>query len=333
MILTGDLHLTDRARDEYRWKVFDQLIDAAKQNESIVILGDITDKKDKHTAKLVNRVSDEVLRLADHTDVWILKGNHDYLDEDVPFFRFLNEMPGVHYVVKPGLHAVDWCRIQFLPHTFNPKKAWDVLPDIGKADYVFAHQTFAGAVSSTGQSLSGVGTTFLADRHSYDGRVYSGDIHVPQDIGPVTYVGTPYPVAFGDEYDCRLIRLNRKGQQVDLPLDNIRKHTIELLAVEDFIAGDYNEGDQLKIKLKIRRSEFGEAQQMMKEIRTMAESYGLKIFGFKLEERKLRKRKRFKSAPDVTETPADTLKRFCKMEGIDKALVEHGQQLLNESAQ
>ena len=72
---------------------------------------------------------------------------------------------------------------------------------------------------------------------------------------------------------------------------------------------------------------------MMKEIRTMAESYGLKIFGFKLEERKLRKRKRFKSAPDVTETPADTLKRFCKMEGIDKALVEHGQQLLNESAQ
>jgi UDP-2,3-diacylglucosamine pyrophosphatase LpxH len=54
-IITSDLHLTDRPQDEYRWGIFPWLVNQSKELEveNLFILGDLTDFKDKHSAKII----------------------------------------------------------------------------------------------------------------------------------------------------------------------------------------------------------------------------------------------------------------------------------------
>ena len=103
MIITSDLHLTDRARDEYRWELFPWLIELVEEtgSDEVLILGDLTDAKNNHSAELVNRMVKELTNLPAH--VYVLKGNHDYVDPDQPFFGFLNEIPGVRFVTHPEM--------------------------------------------------------------------------------------------------------------------------------------------------------------------------------------------------------------------------------------
>ena len=101
MIITTDLHLTNRERDAYRWDLFPWLEKklATTDSTDLVILGDLTDAKDGHSAALVNRITDTLANLP--VQVTILKGNHDYIDEETPFFRFLNKLDNVHFIVQP----------------------------------------------------------------------------------------------------------------------------------------------------------------------------------------------------------------------------------------
>ena len=57
-LLVSDLHLTDNPRDEYRWGIFGQIDSVIQtyQPSCLVILGDLTDKKDNHSSELVNRL-------------------------------------------------------------------------------------------------------------------------------------------------------------------------------------------------------------------------------------------------------------------------------------
>ncbi|HWY34909.1 MAG TPA: hypothetical protein VNX68_09695, partial [Nitrosopumilaceae archaeon] len=60
ILITSDLHLTDKDRDEYRWGLFpwlkQQII--SYKPTTLLFLGDTTDAKDRHSAKLTNRIVD-----------------------------------------------------------------------------------------------------------------------------------------------------------------------------------------------------------------------------------------------------------------------------------
>ena len=80
-LLTADLHLTDNDTEFYRWDIFGVLEEeAVKNNVAIIgILGDAFDRKDRHTAKLVNKLIAALLNLRSKTQAMIvlLAGNHD----------------------------------------------------------------------------------------------------------------------------------------------------------------------------------------------------------------------------------------------------------------
>src|SRR5260221_13512060 len=99
-IATANLHLDDKPQHSYRWGVFDWL--AKQKAGGFLILGDLTDEKDKHSATLVNRMVAGIEKLRDQGDVYILMGNHDYIDPKYPFFDFLNHMEGVTYLREPS---------------------------------------------------------------------------------------------------------------------------------------------------------------------------------------------------------------------------------------
>jgi len=96
MIVTTDLHFTDRRIDEYRFKVFDWLHELLDEKEEpVAILGDITDYKDNHSNILINKIVDKLVSISERVPLYILVGNHDFKDKNFPLLKFLNYIPNI----------------------------------------------------------------------------------------------------------------------------------------------------------------------------------------------------------------------------------------------
>ena len=232
ILVTTDLHLTDRERDAYRWDLFPWLEEQAKEegDKHLLILGDLTDEKDGHSARLVNRIVDTLTRFVSlGMRVWILKGNHDYIDPDCPYFRFLNMTHGIRFLHKPVVGSIGQTNTAFLPHSRNPVEEWQDFR-MDDASMVVCHQTFNGADAGKGHRLDGgISSRYFSDERNMDLLVLSGDIHVPQQCGDVTYVGCPYPISFGDAFEPRVIRIQDSEGAVEyLSPPSIRKWSLDL---------------------------------------------------------------------------------------------------------
>jgi DNA repair exonuclease SbcCD nuclease subunit len=249
VLITSDLHLTDKPQDEYRWGLFAFLHDYAYMNpiDKILLLGDTTDAKDKHSSKLVNRVVQNIIRLSEVVEeVLILRGNHDYIDPTLPYFGFLNNIRGIKFIVEPYefiLNNKQCLAVPNMPH-FS-----DIKLD-NKYEYMFCHQTFTGAVAETGTKMEGVPISIL---DGWNGKVISGDIHVPQLMvqGKIIYVGSPYHVHFGDRFVPRILYVDDSFKFKNLYFKTVKKHTIDISSPEQLYNLDIAEHDQVKIRLAL----------------------------------------------------------------------------------
>lgn len=296
MIVTTDLHLTDRARDAYRWELFPWLLKFMEaDDEPLLILGDLTHEKDGHNAALVDRI---VRTLGDFAatgrEVWVLKGNHDYTDPDTPFFGFLDRIPGVHFIAEPSMHSVGGSTdVLFLPHTWDPMDDWEDITDKFDVDpdLVVCHQTFNGAKASNGHVLqggrSGISSRYFSKRHGLNVPILSGDIHVPQKCGDVVYVGTPYPVAFGDEFQPRIMIVDPDTHVLDDAYpESIRKLVLDIDPTDfESELQDAREGDQVKLRVQLGRDDLHAWGDLKEEIRAAFEKHGVRVHSIELSSR------------------------------------------------
>jgi len=216
IIGTTDLHLTDLKLDDYRFEFIEKhFIDEIRNSKAavdgVVILGDLTEEKDRHSARLVNRVVNALDAISRLAPTLILMGNHDYHDEGHPFFGFVSHIENLRFIdsVTEGRKlgapfSKAFGHYLFLPHTRNYKAEWASYIKNGWGDYdcIFAHNTFDGADTGYGRKLEGIPAEIFKGH-----QVIAGDVHNPQKVGPVEYIGAPYTVDFGDDYDPRLLLL------------------------------------------------------------------------------------------------------------------------------
>jgi len=288
-LITTDTHFTEAPQDAYRFDLFPFLIEQTLKLKAkyIFILGDLTDKKDNHPASLVNRLTEELQGLVEETgaEVFILRGNHDCIDPDEPFFGFANSFEGITFITQPWETKLGGKKILFLPHSRQPEKDWADVKFNG--DFVFLHQTINGAVASNGQKMEGdVGKRIFTD---IKGTMYSGDIHVPQKLGGLVYIGSPYRIRFGDNFEPRVVYLEARGTTKDLHLDTIRKHVVRISNPDRLKAHkELERGDQVKIRVQLPRSEFHEWGSYKRRAREVAEGMGLFVHGVELEEKPTR---------------------------------------------
>ena len=169
-LLFSDIHLTDNEIDSYRNDIFNKICKIIESREydkdpikDIIFLGDLTEKKDNHSAKLVNLIVDGFRYMSEYeVHITILKGNHDYIDENVPFFKFLESMTSkafISYINEPASSV--YLKQLFLPHTRNYVEDWKNWTQEEGYDYIFAHQTFTGSKSSNNFILDGIPTDLL----------------------------------------------------------------------------------------------------------------------------------------------------------------------------
>ena len=278
-ILATDLHLTDRPDDEYRFDLFPFLVGQVESQKAkaTFLLGDLTDFKDNHSAKLVNEVVNALTKISALCPLIILMGNHDYVDPGRPFFGFLNQINNITFVTKPTNLVVGGKDFLLLPHTRNPHKDWSKL-DFAAPDFIMCHHTFKGAIASNGQAMDGEEAGQVLGQTK--AKVFSGDIHVPQTLGPINYVGSPYRIRFGDVYKPRCVLLSDSKQTTDIHLQTIQKHTVYLDSPEELMAAPgLVSGDQVKIRFRLKREDAHLWPSIRKEIVAYAEGGGLKLHG------------------------------------------------------
>jgi hypothetical protein len=325
LLLTTDLHLSDQPRDARRFGLFKWL---AKQQEkhaidATLILGDITERKDRHSSLLVNRTVEELLRLK--PPVYILRGNHDGIDPNSPYFKFLNCIEGLQFVVQPTFN--EELGIAFIPHcsdqaTFD--RACAQMPP--KPRLVVLHNTFQGARAETGATLSGLSTSPIEALKPRLG-AYSGDVHVPQSHGAVTHVGAPYHCRFGDNFEPRVLLL-KGDREIDLHFDCPRKFSLTVHDADDiFNSKELRPHDQVKLTIEMAREEAVEWQAIKQRVLAACRDCELEVFGAELQVKTTARRERVKLAEAVT-TPKDILAAFCKHENVASNIKAAGEEIL-----
>lgn len=116
---------------------------------------------------------------------FIIPGNHDILNmhkmiTSISLLKHYGEV-----VLLPTTIDVDGASVVFLPYDDNIPRVYSNLLSAQAYDLIVTHQDFSGCVYESGlRSDSGLDPSFLKTK------VISGDIHLPQDIGNVSYVGS-----------------------------------------------------------------------------------------------------------------------------------------------
>lgn len=243
----------------------------------------MTDAKDNHPAELINRIARSLVDLHSQVeslqDIYILMGNHDYLREGHPTFAFLNHIPGLHFVDKPRELMDDDRGIPtlLLPHSKRPAESWRGM-QFEFFEMVCIHQTVKGARASNGQIMEGTQVPSFGDL-----RVYSGDIHVPQTIAEVEYVGSPYHVHFGDRFKPRCVLLDRQGRAHDLFPPNTQRVSLTIRDPKEFTRADWlHQGDHVKLRLELAPADKHLWRKFRQDLMHAAERRGIILAGLEL---------------------------------------------------
>lgn len=357
ILFTSDLHLTDRFRDEYRWEIFRKLHEVGKDRnvDAVALLGDITDAKEGHGARLVDRMSREIDKLAQSFEVYILKGNHDYADESKPFFGFLDLLNNVTFQVEPGIVSVAGVPCLGLPHAHHGQVhgskgqsdnqvTGDKVTKLLKAggyEMVFMHQTLVGSTLGNGtKSQHGLqlDSRITKEKRLNDWCYYrdldvpllAGDVHVPQQVGPLTYCGAPYPVAFGDSWQPRLL-LWEDGKLSSIPIASIKKHSLRMVGAEacESLSDDVMKGDQVKVTVFLNRLEIHLWPRLRDQLFRLANEREATIESLSVEcvDSALIPGTRSDSSP-LTAKPDEVLKQYCDDNSLDAQLVAYAERIL-----
>lgn len=272
VLVTSDFHLSDNPRDAYRLKTLATIRKIAKKHKvtRILFLGDVTEAKDRHSAWLVNRIVKEFYRFSKIAPIFMLQGNHDSLEIDHPFYEFLHQIDGITWIKQPVIKEVESIgSCLFLPHTRDHKKDWARI-DMNGYKQIFAHNTFEGAKVESGREMKGIPTSVFPQIRNH---VISGDIHVPQRVGPVVYTGAPYTVDFGDNYQPRVLLLNKDAAPFSVQVPGAQKVLIELFGSKLANRSMTYPGDIVKVRVHLKNFEYAKWHEIREKVVEWCDQY------------------------------------------------------------
>lgn len=294
--------------------------------DHVFILGDLTDSKDRHSSQLVNRLHYNYTWLRDQVpgDVWLLMGNHDYTDPKNPFFGFLPTFFSSLTFLRFGR-----MRIACVPHWSDTRGHWRPLEAVQEYDphYVFCHHTFKGAVSASGTRLQGLHRRLFSARCS----VISGDVHVPQDVGNVTYTGSPYPIHFGDTFLPRVLLVEGKKRVRSIERSTVRKVHAVIRKTSDLEEYRLDPGDHLRVTYRMKASSVGKWYQRRKKIEAFAKKRKVYLHAVTFEDDAPElKRDLFNKGTQWT-SRKEVFAQFCKSQEVSFTLRQFGHRIMRSN--
>lgn len=329
-LLWTDPHFTDNPIDAYRWDIFRHLkeISLRERVTKIVCLGDLVDRKDRHTAVLVNKLIDSFSDLHFDTgaDVDILAGNHDMPLTGPYFWKFLNTLPGVRYLQK---WEIDEVSVAYLPFSANPKQEW---PDLSKVRAIFMHQTVEGAKID--------GTYTIPKGHDLPVLpaipIFSGDVHNPQFIKGITYIGCCHPIKFNESWNNRVIVIH-DGDFVnfkEIRIAGTKRAILDITSSDELKKlTSFAKGDQLRIRYTLDPAKMTTWPVEEEAIKSWAASNGIFLASIEasLTGNTLVSESQEQRNELEVMLPEQVIDVFGKTENLSPEVIQMGLQLLKES--
>lgn len=221
----------------------------------LIIAGDLNDTKAIVRGEVANALIKILKDKGKQTDVFVLIGNHDLLNEKGKEHSLHFLKPYVSEVIdQPGYYSVadDVKGFHFIPYQTETTDFLAAIRKVPKGELVICHQGFLGAAMGE----------YVVDKSSVPPeavkhwRVITGHYHKAQDLGTITYIGTPYSITFAEAKDpTKGVRiLLDDGTLESVPL-NLRKHVILELTTQDIAdrtstTEPPNPGDLVWIKVR-----------------------------------------------------------------------------------
>ncbi len=307
MLLVADLHLTADPKEEYRWQVFADLSRLMANGHELFVLGDLTEKRDRHPSALVNRLVEQLKALPGYKT--ILKGNHDRrLYAQKPYWSFLSSVPNISFISQPTARG----DLLLLPYADDPREEWKDI-DLSLYRCAFIHQ------SERGYPLEWDWPAGL--------KVYSGDLHEPID-GDIIYVGAPHPTRYGDTHRCRVLVLDQNYNVAeDITLHPARKEIIEITNADQLSTVKLLRGDMARVRLTLPVSNIEQWPAEQARIAAWANERGIHLESI---EPIVEVTPQAAGAPTELSDPIEVLCQFADEEGIDQPLLDTGCDLIRE---
>jgi len=328
-LITADWHLDENPINEYRWKFLSWLSDYVDNNniERIVFLGDLTERKDRHSSKLVNKIFDYFVELTKKCYIVFVKGNHDFSTE-IPFFSFIGRLNNVMFVnnfvnrngFKSGLEEL------FIG--YMNEQGWeenkDVIMNLVKnpeKTIVFTHQHLKGLFINNADTGGDIDLKFFKN-FKY---VFSGHIHQNMEIENFIYVGSPYQVDFGDENNGFIYILD--GDNLEkIKYETISKLSIVLNDVSEVENYKIKKDDLVKVKLYTNRTDLSKINELRKEIKSHIDKNGGKLVSFDF----VSDNKPIQIETIKNETDEEIITKFCKNNNLSDEFLRIAFDMLNE---
>lgn len=331
-LIISDLHLTDKPLDVYRWGIFKWLKKVILENkvDRLYILGDLTHRKNHHSSFLVNRIVHELFDISKHIEIIILKGNHDYVDEDEPFYHFLSVYPNIHFY--KDIYFQD--KELFLPHTNRDLDKWNTY-NFDDYDFVYLHQALIWAKLENKYSLK-EGLDIQDFKDFKDTMFISGDIHKPQVMGDnFIYTGSPYPINFGDDFTGRALLIDDKNNIKEIPYETIKKHKINIRKIKELDDYELTKDDQVNIEVNLLKSELHEFFQYKKQIKEYCKEKQVYLHSVTMKIIEGRRRLKKKISNGIKKDAInddETLSNYCKTEELGQTYLDIGNEIIGGSA-
>jgi hypothetical protein len=326
ILLTSDWHLDSEPKNDYRWNVFDFLIDVVQNYEvsSVLMLGDVVDHRDRHPAVFVNRFIGEMSRFGKtRKSMIILKGNHEVILQGSSYWEFLNMLRiPIRYITEPTPQG----DAILLPFTPTPAETWSGI-DFRQYRAAFMHVTPHGAVGENGFELTGNRLPEFPESL----KIYTGDVHVPQQIGQFTVVGCPHPVKFGDKFPPRMLLIDERSFEIveEIPITTVSKRVVDVSSVEELRATDVRKGDQVKVRYRLATGAIEGWGQVESQIAAWAKTAGVTIAGVEVDVESSGTGSDTRRV-DAEVSPDILLREFAVSEGVTDDLLKVGLELLKE---
>ncbi len=191
MLIFSDLHLREDSEDVVFGEVLPGILAAAYEREEKVIacLGDVLHFRNRVIVRLMNALRDELRGWVDlGMQVIILPGNHDQVDlEGRNALEHLDDLHHVSVYTEPRMddHGL------WIPYRKNHDHILSALnlAQGNKRHVLFMHHGVRGAwMNDHIQNTTGLSV----EAFKYFRTVLCGHYHKRHQVGPVSYIGSPY---------------------------------------------------------------------------------------------------------------------------------------------
>lgn len=217
--VVGDLHfrekfsygdyIADGRRSEWG-AVLDTIINATKECDSIVLIGDQLNGRNNPSDVVREFVS--FLERFQGKQLYIIAGNHEKFGNGksgLDFLKELKDKPNWHVItdsIESSVVGNNKC--VFLPYLTKAElgvKTFDeatarIMEGIGSANIIFAHHTISNTLTNHGQSTNDFSEVVL-QQEELEKRfnlVVAGHIHKPQQYGRVVITGSSFTSEAGE---------------------------------------------------------------------------------------------------------------------------------------